>query len=204
MRSTASGVTRAVCDIAKLILRALSPGIPPNTAAAFFTSSFESTTAEISLVSLSNSFSNSCSSNCLMRPHGSSNKRTSASCRNRRAVSCVIFPSNSRSADPNLPCAVNPTLSNSWANSSTTSAKVARSIRGRSAISRVKSACNDVGSRARSISAPSCIRKRTTMAALVRARMSWVSGIGTGSRMSMSWGMEPRGTVMPQGLCRSS
>ena len=57
---------------------------------------------------------------------------------------------------------------------------------------------------AKSISAPSCIKKRTTMAALVRALMSWVKGAGTGSRMSMSWGMEPQGTVMPQGLDRSS
>ena len=204
MRSTACGVTPAVCEMAKLILRARGPGISPSNAAALVTSSFDRTTAAISVVSASSSFNSSFSSNCVMRPQGSSNNRTPASCRRRRAVSFVIFPSSRRSADPSPPWAVNPMLSNSWANSSITSARVARSIRRKSAISRVKSACKDVGSAAKSISAPSCIRKRTTMAALVRALMSWVNGAGTGSRMSMSWGMEPRGTVMPQGLDRSS
>ena len=101
MRSTACDVTPAVCEIAKLILRARGLGISPSNAAALLTSSFDRTTAAISVVSASSSFNSSFSPSCLMRHQGSSNNRTPASRRRRRAVSFVIFPSSRRSADPN-------------------------------------------------------------------------------------------------------
>ena len=155
-----------------MIWRARGPGNMPSRAAAFFTSSLDSRTADTSMLSccrIGNSFSAPISRK---RTQGSPACFTPASLRRRSAVCGLILPSSAFNAPAMPPGKRRPMRSTSSANSDTTADSVSRSTVRIWPIALVRCDCSSSGRSSSGMSAPSFSSRRTTTAALAR-RLNW-------------------------------